>query len=62
MNCASHNGRPQQIPLHQLPFANEARPHSFEEHSGLSDQKVKDSKGQRTLKGKRTVRAKGPKG
>ena len=28
MNCASRNGSPQQIPLRQLPFANEAKPHS----------------------------------
>ena len=28
MNCASCNGSPQQIPLRQLPFANEAKPHS----------------------------------
>ena len=28
MNCASRNGNPQQIPLRQLPFANEAKPHS----------------------------------
>ena len=27
MNCASCNGSPQQIPLRQLPFANEAKPH-----------------------------------
>ena len=27
MNCASCNGSPQQIPLQQLPFANEAKPH-----------------------------------
>ena len=27
MNCASRNGSPQQIPLGQLPFANEAKPH-----------------------------------
>ena len=27
MNCASHNGSPQQIPLWQLPFENEAKPH-----------------------------------
>ena len=28
MNCASLNGSPQQIPLRQLPFSNEAKPHS----------------------------------
>ena len=27
MNYASCNGSPQQIPLRQLPFANEAKPH-----------------------------------
>ena len=26
MTCASHNGSPQQIPLRQLPFANEVKP------------------------------------
>ena len=28
MNCTSRNGSPQQIPLRQLPFANESKPHS----------------------------------
>ena len=36
MNHVSCNGSPQQIPLQQLPFANEAKPHyHFAEHSGL---------------------------
>ena len=36
MNCASRNGSPQQIPLRQLPFANEAEnPIPIAEDSGL---------------------------
>ena len=36
MNYASCNGSPQQIPLRQLPFANEAKPVTIAEHSGQS--------------------------
>ena len=34
MNYASHNRSPQEIPLRQLPYGNEANPVTVAEHSG----------------------------